>query len=97
MQRAATDGIEGSAGLGRFAFVASWRTLPGESTPSSVVRSQQRIATSSAQSFDSFLIERFASDAARSSAPTASTLPPTRSTNSSERVVGVDAMVGTFL
>jgi len=39
-----------------------------------VVRSMQRMARSSAQSFDDFLIERFASEAARSSAPTSSTL-----------------------
>jgi hypothetical protein len=48
-------------------------TFPTVSTPSRVVRSMHRIARSSAQRFASFLIERFASDAARSSRPTAST------------------------
>src|SRR5690348_4754142 len=48
--------------------------LPGVSEPSSVVRSMQRIARSSAQSFDDFLIDLLARAAARSSAPTWSTL-----------------------
>ena len=60
----------GSLGSGRIAFEQSAATLPGVSWPSSVVRSQQRIASSSAQSFASFLIERFASSAARCSTPT---------------------------
>src|SRR6202163_1330384 len=71
---AATEGIVGSPGFGRIAFAHRAVTLPGVSEPSSVVRSMQRIARSSAQSLDAFLIERLASDAARSSAPTASTL-----------------------
>src|SRR5690242_7366888 len=49
-------------------------TFPGVSWPSSVVRSMQRMARLSAQSLDDFLIERLASEAARSSAPTSSTL-----------------------
>src|SRR5579859_1143551 len=71
---AATDGIEGSPGLGRTPFAHRAVILPGVSEPSSVVRSMHRIARSSAQSFDAFLIDRLASDAARSSAPTWSTL-----------------------
>jgi len=63
-----------SPGLGRTALAQSAATLPGVSWPSSVVRSMQRIARSSAHSFDDFLIERLASEAALSSAPTSSTL-----------------------
>ena len=62
-------------GLGRIALVHSAVTLPRVSCPSSVVRSHIDTASSSAKSFDSRLIERFASDAARSSAPTWSTEP----------------------
>ena len=72
-QTAATDGIDGSTGSGRTAFAHSATILPTVSVPSSVVRSMQRIARSSAQSLEDFLIERLASDAARSSSPTAST------------------------
>ena len=50
-------------------------TLPGVSAPSSVVRSIIRTARSSANSFASRLIDRFASVAARSSSATASTEP----------------------
>src|SRR5690349_12365897 len=71
---AATDGIVGSPGLGRMALAHRAATFPGVSWPSSVVRSMQRMARSSAHSFDDFLIERLASEAARSSAPTSSTL-----------------------
>src|SRR5215467_13770840 len=74
MQIAATEGIDASPGLGRMPLAQSAATLPGVSEPSSVVRSMQRMARSSAQSLDAFLIERLASDAARSSAPTWSTL-----------------------
>src|SRR5438309_515340 len=63
-----------SPGLGRIAFAHMAATLPGVSAPSSVVRSMQRIARSSAHSLEDFLIDRLASDAARSSAPTSSTL-----------------------
>src|SRR3990170_5520222 len=83
MHSAATDGVEGSPGAGRIAFDASWRIFPGESEPSSVVRSQHLNARSSAHILESLLIDRFASDAARSVAPTASTAPPMRSTSSS--------------
>src|SRR5687768_14450321 len=71
--RAATDGMEGSVGSGRRALPARARTLPAVSLPSSVVRSIIRIARSSAQSFASFLMLRFARLAARSSTPTPST------------------------
>src|SRR5919197_4313344 len=74
-QIAATDGTPASLGSGRIAFEASASTLPGVSWPSSVVRSIMRTASSSANTFASRLIERFASDAARSSSATASTEP----------------------
>ena len=73
MTTAATDGTPGSEGSGRTAFAHTATTFPGVSAPSSVVRSMQRMARSSAHSFESRLIERLASDAARSSNPTAST------------------------
>jgi len=79
MQIAATLGMDGSPASGRIPFAHSARILPSVSFPSSVVRSIIRIARSSAQSFDSFLIERLFSFATRSSTPTWST-PPTRST-----------------
>ena len=60
---------------GRTAFALSARTLPGVSAPSSVVRSIIRIASSRAKIFDSRLIDRFASSAARASRATASTAP----------------------
>src|SRR5438128_4291628 len=71
---AATEGMVASPGLGRMALAHMAATLPGVSAPSRVVRSMQRTARSSAQSLDDFLIERLASEAARSSAPTSSTL-----------------------
>src|SRR4029077_1267538 len=71
---AATDGIEASPGFGRIALAQRAATLPGVSEPSRVVRSIQRMARSRAHSFDDFLIERLAREAARSSAPTSSTL-----------------------
>src|ERR687885_181514 len=70
----ATLGMEGSAGCGRTAFEQRAATFPGVSAPSSVVRSIQRMARSSAHSLDDFLIERLLSAAARSSAPTWSTV-----------------------
>src|ERR1700694_1423129 len=73
-QIAARLGMLGSPGFGRIALAHSAVTLPGVSEPSSVVRSMQRTARSSAQSFEDFLIERLAREAARSSAPTSSTL-----------------------
>ncbi len=63
----------GSVGSGRIALPASARILPGVSFPSRVVRSIIRMAMSRAHSFDSRLIERLASMAARSSMPTWST------------------------
>src|SRR4029077_2080008 len=74
MQMAATDGIVGSPGFGRIPFAHKAAILPGVSLPSRVVRSMHRIARSSAHSLEAFLIERLASEAARSSAPTWSTL-----------------------
>src|SRR5947208_3227397 len=55
--------MDGSAGSGRTPFEQSAATLPGVSAPSSVVRSIVRIASSSAQTFASRLIERCESDA----------------------------------
>ena len=49
-----------SEGSGRVAFAQSAWTLPGVSLPSSVVRSIMRMTRSSAQSFDSLLMERLA-------------------------------------
>src|SRR4030088_81203 len=63
-----------SPGLGLIALAQSAATFPGVSAPSSVVRSMQRMARSSAQSLEDFLIERLPSAAARSSAPTWSTV-----------------------
>ena len=51
------------------------RPCPGVSAPSSVVRSIIRTDSSSAKSFASFLIERFASSPARASRATASIAP----------------------
>src|SRR5947209_1424153 len=78
MQMAATLGTEGSAGSGRMPLEQRAATLPGVSAPSSVVRSIIRIASSSAQTLEAFLIERLPSEAARSSTPTWSTVrtPP---------------------
>src|SRR5262245_35579850 len=56
-------------------FDVSAATFPGVSSPSSVVKSIIRTARSSANNFDSRLIERFASVPARSSRATASTEP----------------------
>src|SRR5438034_2482298 len=74
-QTAATDGTPGSEGSGRIALEASAATLPGVSAPSSVVRSVTRTASSRAKTFDSRLIERFASVPARSSIATWSIEP----------------------
>src|SRR5437867_1211052 len=73
MQTAATDGMDGSTGFGRTAFAHIATILPVVSEPSRVVRSMDRMARSRAHSFESRLIERLASEAARSSKPTAST------------------------
>src|SRR5579859_1306721 len=71
---AATEGTLESPPFGRIALAHIAATLPGVSAPSRVVRSMQRIARSSAHSLADFLIDRLASEAARSSAPTSSTL-----------------------
>src|SRR5256885_12944922 len=97
MQMAATDGIVGSPGFGRIPFAHSAAILPGVSMPSSVVRSMHRIARSSAHSFESFLIERLASEAARSSAPTWSTLRTPRMSEprwERESAVATEPIVG---
>src|SRR5436190_15976607 len=75
MQIAAADGTLASLGSGRTALEASAATFPGVSWPSSVVRSIIRTARARAKTFASRLIERFASEAARSSSATASTEP----------------------
>src|SRR5256885_11423737 len=74
MTMAAPGGIDASPGCGRMPLADRAVILPGVSEPSRVVRSMQRIARSSAQSLEDFLIERLASETARSSAPTSSTL-----------------------
>src|SRR5229473_2119573 len=97
MQIAATEGMLGSPGLGRMPLAQRAATLPGVSEPSSVVRSMHRMARLSAHSFDDFLIERLASDAARSSAPTSSTLRTPRMSEprcESERAVATYHIVG---
>src|SRR5947208_12003566 len=73
MQTAATDGTVWSSGSGRTALEHIVTILPTVSVPSRVVRSVQRIARSSAHSLASRLIDRAASEVARSSRPTAST------------------------
>src|SRR5256885_8999336 len=73
MRPAATEGTVGSSGSGRTAFEHIATILPTVSEPSSVVRSVQRIASSSPQRLASRLIDRVAREAARSSRPTAST------------------------
>ncbi len=67
---AATLGMVGSVGSGWTALPARARILPGVSFPSRVVRSIIRMARSRAHSFDSRLMLRLASMAARSSTPT---------------------------
>ena len=61
--------------MGRIAFDERAATFPGVSWPSSVVRSIIRTARSRANTFASRLIDRLASEAARSSSATASTDP----------------------
>src|SRR6266487_1530906 len=95
MQMAATDGMVGSPGLGRIPFAHNAAILPGVSMPSRVVRSMHRIARSSAHSLDDFLIERLAREAARSSAPTWSTLRTPRMSEPrwvSERAVAMGGL-----
>src|SRR5947209_20225566 len=97
MQRAATDGIDASPGCGRMPLAHRAVILPGVSEPSRVVRSMQRIARSRAQSLEDFLIERLASEAARSSAPTWSTLRTPRMSEprwERESAVATEPIVG---
>src|SRR5579872_667147 len=61
-------------GAGAIALAHIERTRPGESRPSSVVRSMQATARSMPASFAAVLIERFANWPARVSSMTASTL-----------------------
>src|SRR5258708_4103007 len=65
--------MSGSEGSGRIAFWQRANTFPRVSFPSSVVRSIMLMISFRPQTFDSFFSDRFASDAARSSADTAST------------------------
>src|SRR6266508_1029695 len=84
-----------SPGLGRIALAHIAAILPGVSAPSSVVRSTQRTARSRAHSLDDFLIERLAREAARSSAPTWSTLRTPRMSEPrwvSERAVAMGGL-----
>src|SRR5919108_1786104 len=75
MHTAATGGTVRSDGSGRIAFEQRAAILPGVSAPSSVVRSIMRTARSRAKSFDSRLMDRRASESARSSTATWSTEP----------------------
>jgi len=72
-QTAAGRGVVGSLGSGARARVASPRTLPGVSEPSSVVRSIIEMARSIAHRLLSVLMLRVRSPAARASQPTWST------------------------
>src|SRR5260370_22686127 len=65
--------MSGSEGSGRIAFWQRAHTFPRVSCPSSVVRSIMLMTSFRPQTFDSFFSDRLASDAARSSAATAST------------------------
>ena len=65
------DGISGIAGAGHTALAHSWRTLPGVSAPSSVVRSTIETARRMPCCLAVVLIERLPSWAARSSTPDA--------------------------
>src|SRR5436190_14117510 len=72
-QTAAHDGISGMSGAGQTALEQRWRTLPGVSAPSSVVRSSIDTARRMPCCLAVVLIERLPSVAARSSMPTRST------------------------
>src|SRR3569833_1368585 len=87
---AATLGTHTSDGAGWMAFAQSARTLPGAAAPSSVVRSTIEMARSIASALAAFLIDRVARRAARSSAPSWSTLgSPVRKRRSSAAPVRV--------
>src|SRR3954451_18493557 len=66
---AAHEGISGRDGSGTTALAHRWRTLPGVSEPSSVVRSIIDVAMRMPSRLAVVLIERFPSAAARSSTP----------------------------
>lgn len=68
-----TAATRGAPGAGALALLHNERIRPGESRPSSVVRSMQRIAKSIAPRFAKPLNERVAKLAARASSITAST------------------------
>src|ERR1700757_3534126 len=70
---AATDGISGIDGAGQTPLAQRWRTFPGVSAPSSVVRSTIDTARRMPCCLAVVLIERLPSWAARSSTPTRST------------------------
>ena len=70
MHSAATWGPTDRWVLGASPLRRAAGSCPGESWPSSVVRSQQRSARSRAHSLESFFIERVRQGAARSFAPT---------------------------
>src|SRR5688500_10836888 len=72
-QTAAQEGISARVGDGVTALAASWRTLPGVSAPSSVVRSSIETARRMPWRLASVLIDRLARVAARSSTATRST------------------------
>src|SRR4051794_23955295 len=69
-QTAAHEGISGRAGSGQTALAHRWRTLPGVSAPSSVVRSIIDTAMRIPSRLAVVLIDRRPSAAARSSTPT---------------------------
>src|SRR5215218_6093112 len=86
MQTAAQLGISGRAADGHTALAASWRTLPGVSAPSSVVKSSMETARRMPCCLASALIERLASVAARSSTATRSTCGRRRTVRTPRRV-----------
>ncbi len=69
-QTAAQDGISGRVGSGQTALAQRWRTFPGVSDPSSVVRSIIDAARRIPSRLAVVLIDRRPSAAARSSTPT---------------------------
>ena len=74
-------------GAGQTALAQRWRTLPGVSAPSSVVRSIIDTASRMPCCLAVVLIERLPSVAARSSMPTRSTCGSRRITSSMARAV----------
>src|SRR5436190_4559081 len=93
-QTAAQLGISGRVGAGHTALAASWRTLPGVSAPSSVVRSSIETASRIPCCLASVLIDRLASVETRSSTATRSTwgsLRAVRTSSSLRRRPGLRA------